>query len=174
MELSGIAGQNILRIFADNGSVLEYGATVVAMPKGWRALEVSWSSVSGVFSFGMDGKGDLISIAGLNNAGQEVTRVRLGAVSGNAADITGILDVDSFVSARTDSAGLVNKDCSGNAVALDNITFLPGTKSCSASTSMYFGERIVFDPGSRVTVDSPVVILNPGIQIPADAVLSVK
>lgn len=174
VELAGVSGENMLRIFADNGSVLEYGANTVAMPKGWRALETRWSSVSGIVSFGMDGIVDLISISGLNNSGQHIAKVRLGAVSGNAAGITGVIDVDSFVSGRGVSAGLVDKSCGGSAVALDNVTFLAGTKNCIASTSIDFGERIVFDSGSQVNVDSPVVIMNPGIQIPAGAILSVK
>lgn len=174
VELAGVSGEDILEIFADDGGVLEYGATTVAMPKGWRALEIRWSSVSGNASFGMDGIVDLISISGLNNSGQQVAKVRLGVVSGNAAGITGVMDVDSFVSGSGVSAGLVDKSCSGSAVALDNMTFLSGTKNCIASTSIDFGERIVFDSGSQVNIDSPVVILNPGIQIPAGAILSVK
>jgi len=174
LELAGISGDNVLRISADNGSALEYSAASVTMPRGWRALELRWSSVSGTAAFGMDGVADLISISGLNNVRQAVAKVRLGAVSGNADAITGAIDADSFVSGRGESAGLVEKECNGASVVLDNITFLTGSRNCIASTSLGFANRTVFDPGSLVTVEAPVVTLHPGVLISAGAVLSVN
>lgn len=174
VELVGTSGGNILQIYAHNGTALEFGATTVAMPKGWRALEIQWSSISGNASFGIDGVEHLISISGLNNTGQQIAKVMLGAVAGNTPGVSGTVDLDAFVSRRSDTTGLVDKNCSGSIVNVDNITFLPGTKNCEALTSLSFGERVVFDSGSRVNVSAPVVVLTRGTHIPGGAVLSVQ
>lgn len=177
VNLVGTSNGNALRIYAHNGTGIQDSTTVIAMPRGWRSLEIQWSAVAGTASLVLDGVADSITISGLSNSGQQVARVMLGAVAGNTTGASGSMDFDEFISRRTGTNGVVDKSCgtSGDSVVtVNNLTFLPGMKNCSASTSMSFGERVVFDSGSQVIVDSPVVVLGDGTHIPNGATFSVQ
>jgi hypothetical protein len=81
-------------------------ATPVALPDGWRSIEVSWSKATGAganngqLALWVDGKAQT-GLSGLNNDVETVNYVRWGAVAGLDAGTSGSFRLDDFASQRT-------------------------------------------------------------------------
>jgi len=174
LELVGSGAGNTLRIRARDSSG-SLSSNPVALPYGWRALELSWLAQTGSGSLVLllDGQ-QALSLSGLDNGGLAVAKTRLGLVAGAAASASGILDLDSFRSRRTGSNGLVEKACSGDVLVVTDTTFLPGTRNCAATGRLTLGERVAVDPGASLSLVAPVVELAAGSRISTGAVLSVN
>lgn len=150
----------------------------VVLPDGWRALEVEWKAATGVGSrdgfmnLKVDGVAavGLQNLTGLNNDTHVLHSVRLGVLNGGVLPASsGNVKFDAFVSYRDGDGGILDKNCSGNAVQLEHITFLPGSKTCVATSSLNTGALLTVDGGADVTMISPAVNLQPGFSIPSGA-----
>lgn len=167
LELKGGSAGPVLQLYAGDKN-----ASAVPAPLGWRAIIIERTSDR--LSLWVD-REKLQTISGLNNAGQSIDAVNLGMVSGNTAEISGIIDIDAFTSRRTGAAGMsVSKSCSGTEI-VKNTTFLPGPAiTCRASQGLSFGDRVTFDPGANVIVQAGSTSFSPGISIPNGAVLEIQ
>ncbi len=176
LQLKGSGGDAVLDLYAydDTTGIVDAEGDVV-VPFGWRALALHWNTGSGTgaVSLSID-ENNVQNISGLNNAGYSINKVFLGVVEGNSPGLSGVIDVDSFASRRTGTAGLVNRSCSGGEVDVSNITFLSGSKSCVASGGLVFGSRVTFDSGAVVDVDAQSATLTAGTRIPAGAILAIN
>ena len=165
-----------LYVIDDNGGRIDALADLSAEP-GWRAIHLDWIagiSSSGSASLGMDELPSLLVIDDVNNGNHVLDHIKLGAVSGNTSDTTGIIDMDSFTSQRWGDSGVINKGCSGSIVDVENTTFLPGLYVCNATESISFGSRVVFDPASQVEIISLTSELLPGTRVLKGAVLMIR
>ncbi len=174
LQLKGSGGDAVLHLYAYHADGTKvHGVGDVPVPPGWRALALHWKTGSGTgsVSLSIDNNADVQTISGLNNAGYIIEKVLLGVVAGNSS-VTGLIDVDSFTSRRTGSAGLVNRSCDGPNV--DNITFLSGPKNCNASAGLVFASRVTFDSGADVNVAAQTTTLTGGTRIPAGAILAIQ
>jgi len=172
LELKGSSTGPVLHLYTP----AKEAAGDVSVPPGWRAIIVHWTTgANGALTLSIDREQNVQTITGLSNAGQAIDSVKLGVVSGNTANISGLVDLDSFTSRRSGTTGLtITKGCSGTNVTVDNTTFLPGNITCTASDVLAFGNRVTFDPGADVTVVARSVSMNPGMAIPAGAILDIS
>ncbi|HEC05221.1 MAG TPA: hypothetical protein ENJ12_00075 [Thiolapillus brandeum] len=148
------------------------------VPTGWRAIVLHWNtSGSGQLELIIDREQDGMTetITGLTNSGQEIDSIQLGAITNNAGT-SGNVDIDSFLSRRAGTGGLmVQKSCSGTDVVLKNATFLSDSSlTCNVSGTLSFGSRVTFDPNTTVNVVAQSVAMGPGISIPQGAVLDIS
>lgn len=148
----------------------------VILPYGWRAVQVEWKAASGpgsadgFFSLKLDGVAavGMQNLTGLSNETFVLDTVRLGVVNGDSLlTSSGNVKFDAFVSYRDGDGGLIDKNCSGNKVLLEHITFLPGSKTCVATTSLSTGAVLTIDGGADVTMISPELRLQAGFSVPS-------
>ena len=148
------------------------------LPAGWRALQVEWkaatadASFDGFLNLTLDGvaAGGLQNLNGLDNDTQVLDSVQLGAVNGDSTSASaGSFKLDAFVSYRDGDGGLIDKNCSGNTVSIEHMTFLPGSKTCVGTTSVSTGEAMTIDSGADVTLISPAIHLQAGFSVPVGA-----
>jgi len=148
------------------------------VPTGWRAIVLHWdTNGSGQLELIIDRPQDGMTetATGLSNSGQEIASIQLGAIT-NPSGVSGIVDVDSFLSRRAGTGGLmVQKSCSGTDVALKNATFLSDNSlTCNVSGTLRFGSRVTFDPNTTVNIVAGSVAMGPGISIPQGATLDIS
>ncbi len=170
LELKGSNSGPVLHLYTST----KEATNDVSVPTGWRAIILHWTTGSnGALTLSIDDEKNVQTISGLSNAGQAIHSVNLGVIEGNSAGISGIVDVDSFVSRRTGTGGLlVTKSCSGSDVTVENTTFLAPV-SCIASGKLSFGNRVTFDPQADLTILAGSVGMNPGLAVPAGAILNI-
>ena len=148
------------------------------VPTGWRAIILHWNTTgSGQLELIIDRESDGLSesVTGLSNSGQAIDSIQLGAIT-NPASVSGMVDVDSFLSRRAGTGGLmVQKSCSGTDVVLKNATFLSDSSlTCNVTGTLSFGNRVTFDPDTRLNIVAQSVNMGPGISIPQGAVLDIS
>lgn len=175
-RLYGQSGQVKVQtfVFTDTGGEIVSSVDATLNP-GWRSVELVWNAATGA---GQD-DGSLglnvdHTVAGeilfnLDNDTHVVDRIHLGLVSGNSADVTGILDLDAFASQKTGSPASIGKNCDGSDVSVTDKTFLPGVTNCTASTAISLGDRVVFDSGASSFIVAPSIQLLPGTSISSGA-----
>ncbi len=170
LELKGSPNGPVLHLY----TATKEATSDVSVPTGWRAIILHWTTGSnGALTLSIDNDQNVQTISSLANGGQSIHSVNLGVVDGNNASISGIVDLDSFASRRTGTAGLlISKSCSGTSPTVENATFL-GPLSCTASGLLTFGNRVTFDPQADLTIVAGAVAMNPGMAIPVGAILDI-
>ncbi len=152
----------------DFGSPIETGNNGILLKRGWRSIELKWRAASSngandgeltVSIDGIPGSGAEI-LTGLDNDTRNLSRVRLGVLSGNTSSISGALDLDLFQSGRGGTFGPIAKACVGTDVDLRNVTFLPGAADCRGGNSMYLGPRVTIDEGADLHLTAPIVTIS--------------
>jgi len=148
------------------------------VPAGWRAIVLHWNTAgNGELTLMVDRESDGLTqtVTGLSNSGQAIHSIQLGVIE-NSSGVNGMVDIDSFVSRRTGTGGLViQKGCSGTDVELENATFLTGSSlSCNVSGVLRFGDRVTFDPGSSLNITAQSVAMNPGLAVPHGSSLDIS
>ncbi len=183
VQLYAASGRLYSRLVAtgDDGGTIDTSDGGLQFLPGWRAIEASWTASSGdgmddgELTISLDGipGAEIDNLTGLDTDTLVIDSVQLGLLGGNTGTVTGFYDVDSFASGRTGTTGLVDKNCSGVAVTVENMTFLPGAADCTATGGLTLGHRVTFDPGSVTNLSGTTVTLQPGVRILQGAVLAV-
>lgn len=98
-----------LEIRDDNGLIQSTVASDLSLGPGWHSIEITWRAANPE----QDQAGEILlsldesplscstAITNIDNATQRMGSIRLGAISGNRASITGEMDFDAFQSSRT-------------------------------------------------------------------------
>lgn len=170
-----------LLAYENGGAAKTNMGSELTLANGWRAVQLEWKAGAGdgYLKLKVDGvaAADEFNLAKLSNDSYTLSEVRLGVVNAKPestlAGTSGSLLLDAFASYRQGDAGLIDKNCSGDAVPLQHITFLPGRRTCVASTSISTGALVTIDSGSDVTMISPQIQLQSSFAVPLGGTLRV-
>ncbi|HEY0515455.1 MAG TPA: S-layer homology domain-containing protein [Thermoanaerobaculia bacterium] len=106
LEVGQSGGKKQLTAYARLNSGNESSTTPVALPDGWRSIEIDWAKGAGTghLNLWVDGKAQA-GLSGLSNDTETINYSRWGAIAGLDAATAGSFRLDDFASQRSGYVG---------------------------------------------------------------------